>query len=280
MTHAPNAYDPAMPARAPASPPPAPPAKKPVRVRPVPAVTRSIAILRLLGDTGRPLGVKAIADALDLVPSTALHILRVLVAEGLVRVDPDSKRYELGAGMLSLARSVLATTSFAQLAQPGLDRIAARGVTAMLVEITPRQDIVVLGVARPNQPFRLHTEVGSRFAFWASATGRLVAAHSGEKGAALKARFQAIGWDKPMTFDEWQKDVEQARRRGWAVDRDHFMAGVTVVAVPLLRPDGRLTHTIAAAGLSSQLTGPVVQDLAAAMRAEAAALNEILLLKV
>lgn len=271
-----------MPARATAMKPgmaAAQPVRKPARVRPVPAVTRTIAILRQLGDAGKPLGMKAIADALDLVPSTALHILRVLVAEGLVRVDPDSKRYELGAGMLSLARSVLATTSFAQLSQPGLDRLAAHGITAMLVEITPRQDIVVLGVSRPNQPFRLHTEVGSRFSFWASATGRLIAAHGGEAGAALKARFKAITWDQAPAFEVWKNDVELTRRRGWAVDRGHFMAGITVVAVPLLRPDGRLTHTLAAAGLSSQLTAGMVNDLVAHLRNEAAQLNELLLLK-
>jgi DNA-binding IclR family transcriptional regulator len=270
-----------MPSRASATTKPVPPTatKKPQRVRPVPAVSRSIAILRLLGDAGKPLGMKAIADALELVPSTALHILRVLVAEGLVRMDPDSKRYELGAGMLSLSRSVLAATSFAQLSQPGLDRIAARGVTAMLVEITPRHDIVVLGVSRPNQPFGLHTEVGSQFAAWVSATGRLIAAHGGETGAALKARFKAIAWDKAPTFEAWKKDVEQARKTGWAVDRDHFMAGITVVAVPLLRPSGRLTHTLAAAGLSSQLTTPVVGELVKELREEAAQLNEFLLMK-
>ena len=37
--------------------------KKEVRVRQVPAVSRSIAILRLLGNTRQGMGVKAIADA-------------------------------------------------------------------------------------------------------------------------------------------------------------------------------------------------------------------------
>ena len=35
------------------------------------------------------MGVKAISQALDLMPSTGLHILRGLVAEELVKVDPD-----------------------------------------------------------------------------------------------------------------------------------------------------------------------------------------------
>ncbi|MBN9425575.1 MAG: helix-turn-helix domain-containing protein, partial [Burkholderiales bacterium] len=175
-------------------------AGKQVRVRPVPAVSRSIAILRLLGRTGRPLGVKAIADELGLVPSTCLHILRVLVSEEFVRVEADTKRYMLGSGMLALARSVLESSSFAQLAQPALDRLAARGVTAMLVEVTARQNVMVLALARSSHPFHLHTDVGSQFSTLVSATGRLIAAHSGETWAQLQKKFKTIAWDKAPSF--------------------------------------------------------------------------------
>src|SRR3990172_10262009 len=54
------------------------------QLRAVPAVTRAVAILRLLGRSEESLGVHAIARALGLVPSTCLHILRVFVAEALV----------------------------------------------------------------------------------------------------------------------------------------------------------------------------------------------------
>lgn len=129
------------------------PEKKQVRVRPVPAVTRAIAILRLLGGQKGGLGVKAIADELGLVPSTCLHILRVLVAENFVRVHPDTKRYSLGSGMVSLARTVLGGGGFASLAQPALDRLSTkRRITVMGVELTPRQTILVMAVARPDQP--------------------------------------------------------------------------------------------------------------------------------
>ena len=68
------------------------------RVRPVPAVTRAVAILRLLGRGEEALGVHAIARALTLIPSTCLHILRVLVAEGatsLPAAAPGLVHYEL-----------------------------------------------------------------------------------------------------------------------------------------------------------------------------------------
>jgi DNA-binding IclR family transcriptional regulator len=249
--------------------------KAPVRVRPVPAVTRSIAILRLLGESQQDMGVKAIADALQLVPSTCLHILRVLVSEDLVRIDAGTKRYALSSGMISLARSVLAGGGFAQLVQPALDRLALNhSVTAMGVEVTANKGVTVLALSKSNQPFRLHTDVGSQFNHLASATGRLIAAYGGENWTELRKKFGAIQWDKAPSFDTWKKEVEMARARGWSIDRDHFIDGLTVVAVPLIDVDDRLSHTLVAAGLSSQLTPANAAKLAADMRREVSALAD------
>ena len=54
----------------------------------VPAASRTVAILRLLSRAPRPMNLSEIAATLEIVPSTCLHILRVLVARSLVNVDP------------------------------------------------------------------------------------------------------------------------------------------------------------------------------------------------
>ncbi len=255
----------------------APAARKEVRVRPVPAVSRSIAILRLLGAAKQGLGVKAIADELELVPSTCLHILRVLVSEDLVRVEPGTKRYTLASGMISLARSVLQSGGFAQLVQPVLDRLATtHGVTAMGVEVTAKQAAVVLALSRSSQPFRVHTDVGSQFGGLVSATGRLIAATSGETWTQLRKKFNETQWDQKPAFETWKREVEQAKARGWSVDRDNFMGGLTVVAVPIFSAGGTLTHTLVAVGLSSQLNTAVAADLAATMKQDARSISELL----
>jgi len=212
------------------------------------------------------------------VPSTCLHILRVLVSEELVTIDPSTKRYALGSGMISLARSVLQGGGFTQWVQPALDRLATtRGVTAMGVEVTPRQTVIVLALSRSNQPFRFHTDVGSQFSTLVSATGRLIAAYSGETWPQLRKRFDQIVWDKAPRFETWRKEVEQAKARGWAVDRDQFMAGITVVAVPVFAANGRMTHTLVAVGLSSHFTAAMINELASDMQREAHALSGLML---
>lgn len=238
--------------------------RKPVRLRAVPAVTRSIAILRLLGRQKTGLGVKAIADELGLIPSTCLHILRVLVAENLVRQDRDSKRYTLGSGMVSLARSALETAGFASVARPVLEDISGKwGLTVMGVELTPRDTMVVMVVARPDQPLQLHATVGSEFYDLTSATGRLVAAFGGLALEDLRAGFRKVQWDQPLTFDEWAQEVEQARAQGWALDRDRYRSGITAFAVPVRTHAGAMSHSLVAMGLSSELQNVEPQALVA-----------------
>jgi DNA-binding IclR family transcriptional regulator len=255
----------------------APTVKKPVRVRPVPGVTRAIAILRLLGRSSQPMGVKAIADELALVPSTCLHILRALVAEELVRIDGDTKRYSLGTGMLSLARSAIESSGFASLAQPVLDLLANDWNVTMIGVETPDIDhMVVLALSRSRAPFRLHVDVGSRFPALVSATGRLVAAFSDEPWPQIEKRFKSLRWDKPIDFATWKREVELVRKRGFSIDRGNYMNGVTVIAVPLLDASHRVSHTLVATGLSDNLAGAASTELAKAMTHEAEGVSALL----
>src|SRR5579864_8829889 len=97
-----------------------------------PAISRAAAVLRLLGKSDSPLGVQSIARELGLVPSTCLHVLRALVTEEFVAFDPDTKRYSLEAGVLTLARHWLRRNRFNDLAQPMLDRLSSTYDVTML----------------------------------------------------------------------------------------------------------------------------------------------------
>lgn len=244
------------------------------RVRQVPAVTRAIGILRLLGRHAEPMSLKDIAQQLDMVTSTCLHILRVLVEERLVKLDTATKRYKLGVGMLALAKSVIDSSPFPALAQPALDRLSAKwNVTAIGVEVTGLDHMVVLALSRSNTPFRLHVDVGSRFPALISATGRLVAAYTDVPEKEVERRFQALRWDNPPDLEAWRKEVQAVRRKGYSIDRGDYISGIVLVAAPVFDGLGRMTHSLVAAGFGEQLDGEGGQNLGKDLRSEAEALS-------
>ncbi len=239
--------------------------REPVK-RAVPAVTRAVAILRHLGRSPEPVGVNQLARELELVPSTCLHILRVLTDEGLVTFDPQTKRYAIDVGILTIARTAIQRNAFIHLVQPYLDDLAEGfGATVLATQLTDQSHMVVVALSQVQQPFRLQVDMGSRFPALISATGRCHAAFGGLDEEALREGFKRLKWDHAPLFDTWLKEVEQVKRDGYAVDRGSYISGVTVVAVPFLDARGRMIRSLVAIGISERLAARGIEDLAAEM---------------
>jgi DNA-binding IclR family transcriptional regulator len=219
-----------------------------------PAISRAAAVLRLLGKSDTPVGVHHVARELGIVPSTCLHVLRALVTEELVAFDPDTKRYSLDAGVLTLARHWLRRNRFTDLAQPVLDDIGlAHDVTMLGVRIVGIDHMVVVALSQSGPTFQLSTQIGSRFPALISATGRCIAAFGDYPDAELETQFKTLRWDEPPTLSEWKAQVAETRQRGFAIDAGHYISGVTVVSAPVWDTGRQLNHALVAIGIGSAL---------------------------
>ncbi|MDE8654025.1 IclR family transcriptional regulator [Novosphingobium album (ex Liu et al. 2023)] len=246
-----------------------------VKASKAPAISRAAAILRLLGKRGTPLGVQTIARELGLVPSTCLYVLRALVEEELVAFDADTKRYSLDAGVLTLARAWLRRDQFHDLAQPVLDRLSQEfGLTTLGVQLYGLDHIIVTAMSQSSQNFQLSTQVGSRFPALVSATGRCIAAFGEWPEAQLRPRFDKLRWEDAPSWEEWRAQVAEARATGVAVDRGHYISGVTVVAAPVWKAPGRPSHALVAIGIGSAVRGEGLPRLKEALLAAARSLSE------
>lgn len=240
----------------------------------VPAVTRAAAILRLLGRSAEPVGVQAIARALDIIPSTCLHILRTLVAEEFVSFNPVTKLYTLNAGILVLARQWMSQNRFADFAQPALDQIVREhGVTAIGVEVAGLEHMVVVAMARSESMIQLYAQIGSRFPALISASGRCIAAFGNHDAEELHRRFRKLRWAQAPTVAEWDAQVESTRANGYALDQGNYMAGITVVAAPVFGVAGKLTNCLVVVGISEQLRDQTLARIGRELRDSAAQLS-------
>jgi DNA-binding IclR family transcriptional regulator len=246
-----------------------------VRRREVPAVSRAIAILRLLGKSEEPLGVNAIARELRIVPSTCLHILRVLVREELVAFNPATKRYRLEAGILTIARSFMRRNTFGGIVQPILDWMSDEyGVTAIGVQVIGLDHVVALALSHSDLPLQIHVEIGSRFPALISATGCCLAAFGGYSWSELQRPFRALRWHRAPSVEKWRAEIEAARQSGYSIDEGDYMQGITIVAVPILNQRGLMTHGIVAVGVSQQMEKIGTVALATRMCSLAAGMSE------
>lgn len=166
--------------------------------KPVMAVHRATRILRYLGTVPRPAGVNEIARALEIVPSTCLHILKTLTWDGMVALDPATGRYGLGPTVLQLARDMAGSDDFVRRAQPVLDRISAtHRVTTGAVRRHGDRVTVVARSAIANH-FGIDIIVGTRFPVLTSAIGHALAAGSEEFDHDMLVRgAKELRWFNP-----------------------------------------------------------------------------------
>lgn len=224
------------------------------RIRAVPAVTRSLAILRLLDRADEPLGVNAVARELNLVPSTCLHILRALVGEGLVAFDPETKRYSPDAGLVSLARRALQRDNFSAVVQPELDALARRhGLTTIGVRVVGLDHMIVVAISRADTGLRLHVDLGSRFPALISATGRCLAAFSDHAQDELIARFERLRWHRAPSLKRWRGEIAETAQQGYSLDEGDYIEGISILGVPVLDRTGTMTHGLVAIGVIEQI---------------------------
>ncbi|MET0375255.1 MAG: IclR family transcriptional regulator C-terminal domain-containing protein [Rhizorhabdus sp.] len=216
-------------------------------------VATTVAILRLLASTDRPLGVNAIARELALAPSSCFKILKHLQAEEFVDFDPTTKAYSLGSGAIGLARHALDPLKAFSTVRPRLEQTAKS--YSMAIGFWRRirgARIVLAGFVEGDSLMRIHMSVGQRLPMLMGAVGRAIAGKLCIPEQDLREEFSRLRWQAPLTFEEYFAQVCEAREQGFAVDRDNFATGVTTVAVAIRDANGAVSYGLSGILFSGQ----------------------------
>lgn len=237
------------------------------------AVLNGLRILKLLSRSPAPLSLTHIVQELGMNTSTGFNILRTLVQEDYVRFDPQAKVYAIGLGVMELARGAAAVAGDVNLVRPVMERVAReQGVTVTLWRrIGPDRMMLVLE-AQGSGNMRIRMDIGQRLPLMIGAAGRAMVPCAGLTEAELRRQFAALRWDGPLSFETFMAEVEEAERRGWALDNGNYALGTASVAVPIRNPQGGPLMACTATMFLSQFDAPRAARIAGALGEVARAL--------
>ncbi len=222
----------------------------PSKGKSVGAVRHAVALLRVLAQAEGPLGVNEAARRSAVNTSTAFNVLRTLVDEGLLVFDEHKKRYRIGIGIMQITRVREAQDIIDALA-PDMVRIATnRECLVALWRFTPDERAVLIHKAVADSVFHLDVRLTERLPSLSGALGRAFAAAQNWPEPELRRRFSALRWAQPLPFEEYLAQVEQARERGFGVDRGQLYEGVSTVAAVFRDHHGAPVLGISAIALS------------------------------
>ncbi len=216
-----------------------------------------------------PVGLKTLAQATGLHPSTTHRILTALVTDKLVeRADPGS--YRLGIRLLELGNLVKSRISVREHALPFMRELHA--ATGEAVNLSVRRDDEIVYIERTSSGramMRVVNIVGARAPLHITAVGKLFL--TAEDARELKAYAGRTGLpaytkNSLTSIGALDKELDKVRRQGFAHDNEEAEIGVRCIGAGIRDDSGALVAGLSVSAPTERMKAawaPLVKETAA-----------------
>lgn len=226
--------------------------------------------LVVLMEAAEPLTLGAFARRAKLAPATAHRILRSLALYEFVRQHEDGT-YELGLRLLELGSAVSGQFDIVRMARPHIERLAeATGETVHLA-VLEGDHAVYIDKVEGRHSIRLVSRPGYSVPLHVTSLGKVLCA------GLEDAPFDALVKRLEVSLDEealerFRGEIADARRLGYAVDREELLPGLMCVGTSIVDRDGTTLAAISVAGPTFRMES-ALEEHANALRDTAASLS-------
>lgn len=224
-------------------------------VRTVRSVDRAIDALEAVARSPQPLTLAQLVEALEAPKSTTLNIARTLVRRRLLDFDGSSKTYRIGYRLAGLASTVPQGGDLRSLAKPYLEQLALNTREVVYFGALEGNEIVFIEKIESSHPIRYIAQVGTRRPLHCTAGGKMCLAM--QPDTYIQRYLAEVGLEKYTahtitTPAALRRNLQEVRRRGYAVSNGEFLEDLTGLSVPIPYPGqvaaGR--HVLVVAGPS------------------------------
>lgn len=220
-------------------------------------VDKAVDVLFALHAEAGALGVTALARSLGLPKSSTHRLLATLAQRGLVERG-EGGRYRPGIGLVALGLGALDREPLCAAAREVLEQMARElGETCFLVAARAGS-LVVLDKAEGTGFLRAAPRVGAVVPVHATAVGKLFLGIAPDLVEVSEARERFTSHTL-RSAQALARAAAEARRAGFAENRDEWIDGLSVLAAPIFAR-GALRGAVALAGAS-----PRIVELAASV---------------
>lgn len=223
----------------------------------VKSISRAVAVLRCFTEAEPERRVTELAAELNLHKSTVSRILATLEKEGLVSQDPETKKFRLGLGLISLAGVALGQLDVRGVAQPYLSELVEKSQETVNVSVLEGNECVNVERARSPQPIRYVGWIGRRTPLHCTAAGKVLLAYLPPEGRSSYLSLPLVSYTEKTLTERpvLEQSLAEVRRQGYAIVHEEFEEGFSAVAAPVHNHAGRVVAAISISGPTYRL-GP------------------------
>ncbi|PIV20408.1 MAG: IclR family transcriptional regulator [Deltaproteobacteria bacterium CG_4_8_14_3_um_filter_45_9] len=201
-----------------------------------PSVKKAFKILHAISDASNGLGISDLSKQLKIGKSTVHGITSALEEMGILVRDPIHKKYNIGYTLLELRKKAYAKMELRDVARIPMERLMEKIGETVFLGILNGDHVTILDMVESHNEMKITSPPGTRLPLIAGATGKVFLSQFEEKKA--KEIIQKIGlvrFTSKSIIDpkKFFKEVEETKKRGYAIDDEEYMLGVRAIAVPL-----------------------------------------------
>ncbi|MGB6607368.1 MAG: IclR family transcriptional regulator [Atribacterota bacterium] len=220
---------------------------------PIKVLDKTFSILEILLQHGSAINMTEISEKLGLYPSTTHRILDTLRHWGYVEQDPKSQKYRLGLKLLELGMAKLHQMDLAREATPYLKELVKQCNETVHLGVLEGGEVLYLAKEESSQTIRMISYVGKRAPLHCTSLGKVLLAYLSveERKKILEEKVLSRLTENTITDKrELEKELDNVREQGFALDREENEKDVRCVAAPIKNYQGEV---IAAVSISSPI---------------------------
>lgn len=230
----------------------------------VQSISRALALLELLSNSGRGASLAALCSASGLQKSTVHRLLASLKENGYV-MQEGSGIYRLTFKVCQLSRRVIDGVSIVMVADPFLKALCE--VSQETIHLAQREGPFTVYVHREENhgnTLRVSSTVGNRRPLHVSAAGKCILARLPDAeitdywAHADKTRITETTID---SLDALMEQIALIRRRSYAIDEGENTVGVRCMSVAVVDHTGQFGTAISIAGARDRMTDDKMASL-------------------
>ena len=220
----------------------------------VPALTRAIEILNLIGRIG-PCSAATIIAELGIPKSTVYLLLGELKKQRFISMD-NQDNYCLWTKLVELAGQALSKMDLRELARPRLTRLMDEcGLLCHLGIIDQGNAYYILKIESPAT-ISVRSHEGKSLSLYRSGIGKCLLAW--QPASVQASIIEDLQWERatPTTISNAQQlreELGRIRARGWSFDNGEDYPDVRCVAAPVFNANNELTAAISVVGTRLQI---------------------------
>jgi IclR family KDG regulon transcriptional repressor len=235
------------------------------------SLARGLKILEILGQAQAGVSITELAEQLKVDKGSASRLVATLAGYGYAEKDEQTRRFHLGPQVVTLSRSVLARLPLREAAKPFLRQLMERTGECAHLALPAQGRVLFIDQVESPATLRVNAQVGTLNPLHCTALGKVFLAFGDLEIPSALDSYTNHTLIEPA---ELQKNLQQVRSQGYAVDDEEFDLGVRCIAVPVFDFRGKAVGSIGISGPASRVTTERLPGLAASVVEIGKALSE------